>query len=110
MPAISLFRALLAFALLLMPLAMIGQGHAMAAMPQSASASEHCHEGSAPAERDSSSHESGAQCAIACAALPSPEARVAQAVAPAALPLFAFPAVPATGLAPEAETPPPRIA
>ncbi|HEX8580238.1 MAG TPA: hypothetical protein VF655_11685 [Allosphingosinicella sp.] len=113
MPAHSLFRLLLAFALLLMPLAMAGQGHAMAAAPAHGSAmamGDDCHESGAPAEQNKSRHEGAAQCAIACAALPSFEARIAETLAPTALPLFTLPVLPASGLGPEAETPPPRIA
>ena len=113
MPAPSLLRLLLAFALLLMPLAMAGQGHAMAAAPAHDAAmvmGNDCHESGAPAEQDKSRHEGAARCAIACAALPSFEARIAETLAPTALPLFTLPLLPAGGLGPEAETPPPRIA
>ena len=105
--------ALIALALLLMPLAMAGQGHAMAAAPAHSgemAMADDCHESSAPAEQNKSRHEGAAQCAIACAALPSPEARFAEALAPTTPALFTLPVLPATGLGPEAETPPPRIA
>ena len=69
-----------------------------------------CHESSAPAGQDKTRSEGAAQCAIACAALPSFEARIAETLAPTALPLFTLPVLPASGLGPEAETPPPRNA
>ncbi|HEX9955548.1 MAG TPA: hypothetical protein VGB48_10105 [Allosphingosinicella sp.] len=108
-----LLRAVLAFALLLMPVAMAGQGHVMAAAPAHSGGmamDEDCHEGSVPAEQNKGRHEGAAQCAIACAALPSPEARFAEALVPTTPVLFALPVLPVTGLGPEAETPPPRTA
>lgn len=103
---------LLALALLLSPLAMIGgAGAAHAAMPQASSASRamHCAEqGPAPQqEKRAPGMEMG--CAIACAAVPAAEAFTAErlphdAMAPALLGDQLL-----SGIHPEGETPPPRI-
>jgi hypothetical protein len=111
MPACRLLRVLTLLAMLLMPLAMAGQGHAVAAAPHhqmAASADEDCHKGR-PGQQDRR-QDGAAQCMMACAALPAAEApRQEQAVLlrPS---LYALTIVPISGLAPEAETPPPRTA
>ena len=113
MPAFRLPRILLMLALLLMPLAMAEQGHAVAAAPHhqtAASAGEDCHQGSKPQQQDERQQSGAAQCMMACAALPASEApprEEAEALRPS---LYALPIVPISGLAPEATTPPPRTA
>ena len=101
---------LLAFALLLSPLAMIGgAGSAHAAMPQAASAGGHCaEEGPAPEhEKRSPAMEVG--CAMACAAVPAKEPLTVERLPHGAM----APALPSdqllSGIHPEGETPPPRI-
>ena len=113
MTASRLVRFLAMLALLLMPLAMAGQGHAVAAAPHHETASDtagHC----ADMDSDQSTEERGsstsAQCLMACAALPAADAPL-----PAARTVFrasatGTPAAGITGLAPESETPPPRTA
>ena len=99
-------------ALLLMPLAMAGQGHAFAAAPHhqmAASAQEDCHKGKSE-QQDKRQQSGAAQCMMACAALPAAEApprETAEAPRPS---LYALPIVPISGLVPEATTPPPRTA
>jgi hypothetical protein len=112
MPASRLLRVLTMLAMLLMPLAMIGQGHAVAAAPHhavaAAAAEEDCHKGK-PEQQDRR-QDGAAQCMMACAALPAadaPRQEQAQVLRPS---LYALTIVPIGGLAPEAETPPPRIA
>jgi len=100
---------LLAIALLLAPLAMIGgAGSAHAARPQAASAA-HCAE-EAPVQK----HEKRAPgmevgCAIACAAVPATQPFSAERLPHAAM----LPALLGdqllSGIHPEGETPPPRI-
>ena len=112
MPAFSLVRLFTMLALLLMPVAMAGQGHAVAAAPHhgtAASAEGHHHDGSGPHEEERK-QDGVAQCMTACAALPAMDAPAeAKAEAPRPI-LFALPVVPIDGLAPEAATPPPRTA
>ncbi len=112
MSATRLLRILAAFALLLMPLAMASQGHAVAAAPHhdaATSAAGHHHHQRAP-EQEEQRQSSAAQCMMACAALPAPDAPLAHEVeAPRPAP-FALPVRLIAGLAPEAETPPPRSA
>jgi hypothetical protein len=117
MTARHLIRILAAFALLMMPLAMVGQGHAAAsashhaAADADADADAHCQDMAAvPAEEGDERQNGLAQCMMACAALPGWQAPLL-AAAPAPRPsVFAGRASPISGLAPEAETPPPRTA
>jgi hypothetical protein len=112
MPAFSLLRLFTMLALLLMPLAMAGQGHAVAAAPHlaaaaAAAADEDCHKGK-PEQQDRR-QDGVAQCMMACAALPAAEApRQQEAEAPRPS-LYALTIIPISGLAPESETPPPRM-
>jgi hypothetical protein len=112
MPAFSFLRVLTLLALLLMPLAMAGQSHAVAAMPHhgaAMSAEQDCDRGGSP-EGDERRQDGRAQCMMACAALPAWDAPPrAEAPAPRAV-IYAPLVVRIAGLAPEAETPPPRIA
>jgi hypothetical protein len=112
MPAFSFLRVLTLLALLLMPLAMAGQGHAVAATPHhgaAMSANPDCERDGTP-KSDEHRQDGLAQCMMACAALPAAEAPPrAEAQAPRPV-LYALPVVRTAGLAPEAETPPPRIA
>ena len=111
MPASRLLHLLTVLAMLLMPLAMAGQGHAVAATPHhqmAAAAEEACHK-SVPEQQDRR-EDGAAQCMMACAALPAAEApphAEAQELRPS---LYALTIVPIIGLAPESETPPPRTA
>jgi hypothetical protein len=112
MPVSRLLHVLTVLAMLLMPLAMAGRGHAAAAVPHpgmaAATAQEDCHKGT-PDQQDSR-QDAAARCMMACAALPAAEApRQAepQVLRPS---LYAATVVPIGGLAPEAETPPPRLA
>ena len=113
MPAFSLVRFLTMLALLLMPLAMAEQGHAVAAAPHgaaAASAGDHRHHRSSGPQQEERKQDALAQCMMACAALPAMEAPAqaeTQALRPAP---FALPVLPIIGLAPEAATPPPRTA
>jgi hypothetical protein len=112
MPAFSLVRLLAMLALLLMPLAMAGQGHAAAATPHHAAAASpagHHHQSSSP-EQEEQRKGSAAQCMMACAALPAFDAPLRHETEAPSAALFALPVRPITGLAPEAETPPPRPA
>lgn len=105
-----LFTLLLAFALLLSPLTMIGgAGAAHAAMPQAASAAAHCAEqGSAPEhEKRAPGMELG--CAIACAAVPATEPFTAERVPHDAMSPALLGDQLLSGVHPEGETPPPRI-
>jgi hypothetical protein len=114
MTARHLTRILAAFALLMMPLAMIGQGHAAASAPHHAApaaADEHCQDMAAVPAKEGDERQNGlAQCMMACAALPAWEAPLLAAAAAPRPSLFAGKALPISGLAPEAETPPPRTA
>ena len=102
-----LFPLLLALAMLLAPLTMLGGG-AATAMPHDTMASmDHC------AGMDEPSQDrpgADIDCMMVCAAVPPPLApRLdSHTVAPAALPHFAVATAP-HGLDPEAETPPPRF-
>ena len=111
MPAFSLLRVFAMAALLLMPLAMAGQGHAAAPTSHhGAAAQEDCHQGSKPDRQEERRQNGLAQCMMACAALPAtdtPPQVEAAAPRPA---LYALPVAAIGGLAPEAATPPPRTA
>jgi hypothetical protein len=101
------------FALLLMPLAMAGQGHAVAAAPHGQTASAeagHCADMDGKGEKKQHEGSSAAECLMACAALPAAGAPVAaEQIVLRPTPVAALaPAI--VGLSPEAETPPPRIA
>jgi hypothetical protein len=101
------------FALLLMPLAMAGQGHAVAAAPHGEMASAetgHCADTDGKRNKKHGGGSSAADCLMACAALPAAEAPLAaeQIVLCTTLVAVLVPVI--TGLSPEAETPPPRIA
>jgi hypothetical protein len=112
MPAFRLPRILLMLALLLMPLAMAGQGHAVAALPHhqmAASAQEDCHQGKQE-QQDERRTDGLAQCMMACAALPAMQAPDAGEAETPRLSLYAPPVAAMRGLAPEATTPPPRTA
>ncbi|HEX8586259.1 MAG TPA: hypothetical protein VF680_17850 [Allosphingosinicella sp.] len=113
MTASRLLRLLAMFALLLMPLAMAGQGHAVAAAPHGEMASAeagHCADMDGKADKKDQGGSSAADCLMACAALPAAEAPLAaeQIVLRPTLVAVLVPVI--TGLSPEAETPPPRIA
>jgi hypothetical protein len=113
MTASRLVRLLAMFALLLMPLAMIGQGHAIAAAPHhdmTSAASGHCADMDSKPDKKHHDSSSAAECLMACAALPAAEAP-APVEQIALRPTLVAALVPVTvGLAPEAETPPPRLA
>ncbi|HEY0027436.1 MAG TPA: hypothetical protein VGC35_06165 [Allosphingosinicella sp.] len=113
MTASRLFRLLAMFALLLMPLAMAGQGHAVAAAPHGETASAdagHCADMEGKGDKKRHDGSSAAECLMACAALPAAGAPVAaEQIVLRPTPVAALePAI--VGLSPEAETPPPRIA
>jgi len=113
MTASRLLRILAMFALLLMPLAMAGQGHAIAAAPHGQMASAdagHCADMESKGDKKHKGGSSSADCLMACAALPAAEAPLAveQIVLRPTLVAVLVPVI--TGLSPEAETPPPRIA
>ena len=113
MTASRLLRLLAMFALLLMPLAMAGQGHAVAAAPHGEMASAeagHCADIESEGDRKHQSGSAAADCLMACAALPAAGAPVAaEQIVLRPTPVAALqPAI--VGLSPEAETPPPRIA
>ena len=101
---------LLALALLLSPLAMIGgAGSAHAAMPQAASAGGHCAE-TAPAP----GHEMPAPimevgCAMACAAVAAAEPLTAERLPDVVVQPALLGDQLLSGIHPEGETPPPRI-
>jgi hypothetical protein len=103
-----LFQLLLAFAMLLAPLTMVGGGAAMA-MPHGPTpemAMDHCAGMDAPSKDQPTAD---IDCMMTCAAVPPLVPRLeAQLIAPATLPHFA-PAAAPRGLDPEAETPPPRF-
>jgi hypothetical protein len=113
MTASRLVRLLTVLALLLMPLAMAGQGHAIAAAPHHEIATDgagHC----ADTKPDDGSDERGAgtaaQCMMACAALPAAGAPLPAARTVLRTAVTGTPVAGITGLAPESETPPPRSA
>ena len=113
MTASRLFSLLAMFALLLMPLAMAGQGHAVAAAPHGEMASAeagHCADMEGKGDRKHQGGSSAAECLMACAALPAAGAPMAaEQIVLRPTPVAALqPAI--VGLSPEAETPPPRIA
>ena len=101
---------LLALALILSPLAMIGgAAPAQAAMPHAVSAAGHWAETAPAQEHEKRAPGMEVGCAIACAAVPA-----AEPISAERLPLKAMmPAVPAdqllSGIYLEGETPPPRI-
>lgn len=99
---------LLAFALLLSPLAMIGgAGPAHAAAPQSAAG--HCAETAPAPQREMPASGMEVGCAVACAAVPATApfaaVRLQHDPLPPTLPVDQLP----SGIHPEGETPPPRI-
>ena len=101
---------LLALALLLSPLAMIGgAGAAHAATVQVTSPATHCPEADPAPQREKGVPGMNAGCAIACAALPATEAFTGERVslAPWAPALLGDQLL--SGIRPEGETPPPRI-
>jgi hypothetical protein len=104
-----LANMILALALLVSPLAMVGGGMASAhAMPAMDSPAAHCaEEGRAP-----SGHEEqpgmAADCAIACAALPAAASRASEPLPPMQLAPAIIHHLRLSGLQPERETPPPR--
>ncbi len=101
---------LLALALLLSPLGMIGgAGPAHAATPPAALAGGHCSE-TAPAQK----HETPAPgmevgCAVACAAVSATDPFTAERLPHAAMPPALLGDQLLSGIHPEGETPPPRI-
>jgi hypothetical protein len=100
-------------ALLLMPLAMAGQGHAVAASPHHEMVSDtvgHCADTQSSQGDDERGSSTSAQCLMACAALPAAEAPLPAAQAVLRAVATGTPAAGITGLAPESATPPPRIA
>jgi hypothetical protein len=99
---------LLAFALLLSPLAMIGGAHA--AMPHTTSSALHCaDEGEAP-QQGQDAPEMNVGCAMSCAAIPAAEPAASAEAHPEPAQLGAIPDQLLSGVHPEGETPPPRIA
>jgi hypothetical protein len=113
MTATRLLRLLTVLALLLMPLAMAGQGHAVAAAPHHEMVSDsagHCADTKPGDEGDKPDRGSAAQCMMACAALPAADAPLPAARTVLRAPATGTPAAGITGLAPESETPPPRFA
>jgi putative hemolysin len=101
---------LLALALLLSPLAMIGAaGAAHAATPQAAPAAGHCAEKGPTREHDKRAPGMEAGCAVACAAVPATEAFTADRLPhdPMAPALLGDQLL--SGIHPEGETPPPRV-
>ena len=110
MTASRLLQLLTLVAMLLMPLAMAKQGHAVAATPHHAMAADAGHCTDSTPEQDERGSKSSAECLMACAALPGTEAPLAaERIAPRPS-LITPPARTIAGLSPEAETPPPRIA
>ena len=100
---------LLAFSLLLSPLAMIGGG-AHAAMPHTTSSAVHCADDGAAPQQGQDAPKMNVGCAMACAAIAAaaPAAGAQVRLEPAQL--GAVPARLLSGVHPEGETPPPRIA
>ena len=101
---------LLAFALLLSPLAMIGGvGPAHAAAPQAAPAAGHCAEKTPATEHEKSAPGMEMGCAVACAAVPATEPFSAERLPHDVLPPALLGDQLLSGIHPEGETPPPRI-
>lgn len=112
LPSMSrlLSSLLMALALIVSPLGMIGgAGAAHAAMPQAASAAAHCGEEGPAQQHEKRAPGMEVGCAIACAAVPATGPFSAERLPHASMP----PALPGdqllSGIHPEGETPPPRI-
>ena len=102
---------LLAIALLLSPLAMGGgAAHAMTTETSSAAAAVHCAEDGAAPQQEKDAPKANVGCAVSCAALPAaaPPTRDQAPPQPAQLAAMAHRLL--SGIEPEGETPPPRIA
>lgn len=101
-----LFQLLLALAVLMAPLTMVGGGAAMAMPHDTMAAMDHCAGMDGPSKKQPGLD---IDCMIMCAAVPTVEPRLdPQMTVPA--PLLHFPATSTSdGLDPESETPPPRI-
>ena len=99
---------MLLFALLLAPLRMFGLGEAAASPHHGHHAASVMHHGHAPAAPDDAPAPPQTDCMTACAAIAPPVGSEAPAHAPAALRHYSAIAASASGLAPEAEPPPPR--
>lgn len=101
---------LLALAVILSPLAMIGgAGPAHAAMPQTASTAAHGGEEGAAQEHEKRAPGMELGCAIACAAVPATGPFSAERLQHAAMPPTLTGDQLLSGIRPEGETPPPRI-
>jgi hypothetical protein len=108
MPATILMRLLTALALMLMPLAMAASGPAAAHAPAASADGSHCEDKEGAPAKGEHRPGGGADCAIACSALPPAEPLRTGAPAPrAAAPAVRFQIL-ADGLHPEAAIPPPR--
>ena len=101
-----LFQLLLALAMLLAPLTMVGGGAAMAKSHDAMTAMGHCVGMDEPSKDQPAAD---VDCMMTCAAVPPLVSRLeAHMIAPATLPHFAVASAPHR-LDPEAETPPPRF-
>lgn len=99
---------LIAFAMFCAPLAMHMNGSAMA-NPTAAEMGAGC-EGMAHPAPDGQKSDTEANCAVACAALPGLPAVMPTEALVTKVALFTGTTQPLTGVWPEAETPPPRLA
>lgn len=100
---------LLALALFLSPLAMIGGG-AHAAVPETASSALHCADDGAAPQQGQDGPKMSVGCAMSCAAIAAAEPAASAQARPEPVQLGAIPARLLSGIHPEGETPPPRIA
>ena len=107
-PMARILLPMLLFALLLAPLRMFGVGEAAASPHHGHHAASGMHHGHAPAAPDDAPAPPKADCMTACAAIAPPVGSDASAYAPAALRHYSAIAASASGVAPEAEPPPPR--
>ena len=96
-------------ALLLSPLAMIGGG-AHAAMPHTTSSALHCADDGAAPQQGHDAPKMNVGCAVSCAAIPAAEPATSAQERPEPARLGIIPARLLSGIHPEGETPPPRIA
>ena len=100
---------LLALALFLSPLAMIGSG-AHAAMPDTTSSASHCSDDGTAPQQGQDGPRMNVGCAMSCAAIAAAEPAAHAQDLPEPAQLGAVPARLLSGIHPEGETPPPRIA
>jgi hypothetical protein len=100
---------MIAFALLIVPVGMIGGAAEAHQQPAHSTMSADCHEGGA-ASKDKKPKGVGmsAECALACAALPASMARVVDRLPTAPLPRHPMSAAYFAGASPESDDPPPR--